>query len=165
MLSQVFGHSTVTGHLYHASTQLPATFEDEQQKEEEFLTFRDKTQSSSSKKKHITKELELGFIRDKKEYKMTKLDSCIEMGATSLTARVERDQAMANKYKLESKDGLATSDDPYSVEICMIELEKIENVSDISYGKVVEKFTEDIWRKIFMNMSSERRRAWVQSLG
>ena len=116
------------------------------------------------KKKCIIEEFEPGFVRTKKESKMTKLDSCLEMWVTSLTARVERDQAMANKYKLESKDGPIGSDDPYSVQICMVELEKIENVPNMSYGKAVEKFTEDIWRKIFMNMSSEKRRAWVQNL-
>ena len=61
------------------------------------MTSRDKTQPSSSKKKHTIKEFELGFVRDKKKSKIVKLGSCLEMWKNSLTTRKEKDWAMANK--------------------------------------------------------------------
>ena len=44
-------------------------------------------------------------------------------------------------------------------------LEAMENVSDVAYIKALEKFKDVDWRKMFMRMSNDRKRAWLNSLG
>ena len=46
----------------------------------------------------------------------------------------------------------------------MATLQTIELLDNDKYLKVVEKFTTPEWRKICMNMSDERKRAWLDRL-
>ena len=58
-------------------------------------------ETEKSKGKRVVDDFILGFLRVKKESKFEKIDSCLEMWASSLNARKERDLAKAEKYKAE----------------------------------------------------------------
>ena len=47
---------------------------------------------------------------------------------------------------------------------CMAILQTIDLLDTNKYLKVVEKFTMLGWREIFMNMSIERKKAWLNRL-
>ncbi|PIA33812.1 hypothetical protein AQUCO_04000110v1 [Aquilegia coerulea] len=88
------------------------------------------------------------------------------MWASSLEARTQKDLAKASKFKDDHSSNKATSpiSDPYTIEECMDVLEMMEDVTDESYNKVLEKFKDKDWRKIFMKMSAPRRKMWVDGL-
>ncbi|KAF5206475.1 hypothetical protein FRX31_003938 [Thalictrum thalictroides] len=168
LLGQVFDKSTATGGLHHPSTQLPPTSDEERQTEEDFMnkgTHVTESGTSSSKGKRPAEDFVPGCIRVK-ESKFERLDSCLQMWASSLEARAQKDLAKATKYKDEQPSNKATSpvSDPYSIEECMDVLEMMEDVSDESYNKALEKFKDNDWRKMFIKMSTPRRKMWVDRL-
>ena len=76
MLGQVFNKSTATGHLHHASTQLPPTSDDERLNEGEFLNKGVHIiETEKSKEKHAADDFIHGCLRVKKESKFEKIDS------------------------------------------------------------------------------------------
>lgn len=169
LLTQVFGKSTATGQLHHASTQLPPSSDEERQTEEVFLSKStnnmSESETGSSKGKRPADEFIPGCIRVKKEGKFEKLDSCLQMWATSLEARAQKDLAKVESYKEKSsKKATSPISDPYSVDNCMDVLETMEGVSDDAYNKVVAKFKDPYWRNVFLKMSESRRKAWVANL-
>lgn len=170
MLGQAFDKSTATGALHHASTQLPPTSDEERQNEDRFLnkgvhiTECEKSGTGSSKGKRIADESIPGCVRLKKESKIEKLDSCLEMWKTSLCARVEKDLAKSEKYKEKYSQATSPISDPYSIEECMDVLEMIDDVSDASFNKSLEKFKDRNWRKMFIKMSAPRKKMWLKSL-
>ncbi|KAJ8759894.1 hypothetical protein K2173_009995 [Erythroxylum novogranatense] len=89
LLGQIFNNSTATGHLHHASTQLPPTSDEEREVETEFLNkgvhVNESEKSSADSKKRVIDYP--GERRAKKEAKMEMLNGCLEMWASSLTAR------------------------------------------------------------------------------
>ncbi|KAL5699869.1 hypothetical protein ACHQM5_030706 [Ranunculus cassubicifolius] len=172
LLTQVFGKSTATGKLHHASTQLPPNSDDERQIEEDILS-KGKTvceaevsASGSSKDKRSCDDFLPDYIRVKKVSKTEKFDACFEMWATSLEARAQKDLAKAARYK-EKSGSKATSpiSNPYTIEECMDVLEMIEDVSDESYNNALEKLKDEDWRKMFIKMSAPRRKTWLDRLG
>ncbi|KAF4356926.1 hypothetical protein F8388_001286 [Cannabis sativa] len=76
--------------------------------------------------------------------------------------RVETTLAKAEKNKNAVEGG--SGNDEFSVTKCMQVLEGIEGVSDDVYMKAVEKLQNSVWRKTFINMSTLRRRAWLDRL-
>lgn len=54
--------------------------------------------------------------------------------------------------------------DPYSIELCMEALNSLEDISTASYNACLEKFTDRIWRKMFMMMPVSRRKGWLEGL-
>ncbi|KAJ9184727.1 hypothetical protein P3X46_004426 [Hevea brasiliensis] len=146
LLGQVFSKSTAIGHLHHASTQLPPTSDEEHQTEEEFLnrgihgSDGEKSSIGNSKGKQFIDDYIPGCNRVKKESKFEKLDSCLEMWASSLSARAKRDLAKAQKYKSQRNEATSVMSDPYSIEACMDMLEAMKGVSDAAYSKALEKF-------------------------
>ena len=157
--------------LFHASTQLPPTSDEERQNEEEFLnrgvhvTESETSSGGRSKGKRIaSNDIISGGIRMKKESKFEKLDSCLEMWAASLNARTERDLAKSMKYKSQSSQATSPISDPYSVDECMDVLEMMNDISDNMYNRALEKFTNPDWRKMFIKMPIARRTAWLRNL-
>jgi len=96
-----------------------------------------------------------------KETKLENSDFCLEILASSLSARAERDLAKAKKYK-EMPDQATRA--PYSIDECMDELENLDDVSDTSYIKALEKFKDPDWRIMFVKMSLVRKKSWLKSL-
>ncbi|XP_050234847.1 uncharacterized protein LOC126683061 [Mercurialis annua] len=165
ILGQIFNKSTATGHLHHASTQLPPTSDDERLNEEEFLNKGVHVQDGEkSKGKRAADDFLPDCVRVKKESKFEKIDSCLEMWASSLDARKERDLAKAERYKALCNNTTNISMDNYSIEACMDILETMENVSDGAYIKALEKLKDVDWRKMFIKMSNDRKKAWLNNL-
>ncbi|KAF2315864.1 hypothetical protein GH714_040569 [Hevea brasiliensis] len=144
LLGQVFSKSTTIEHLHHASTQLPLTSNEKCQTKEEFLNrgihVSDGKKSSigNSKGKQSADDYILVCNKVKKESKFEKLDSCLEMWASSLSARVERDLTKAQRYKSQSNEAKSVMSNPYSTEECMDMLEAMEGVSDVAYSKALQ---------------------------
>ncbi|PIA58825.1 hypothetical protein AQUCO_00500632v1 [Aquilegia coerulea] len=162
LLGQVFDKSTASGLLHHSSTMLPPSSDEERQTEENFLNkgiHVTESGTSSSKGKRPAEDFLPGCIRVKKESKLEKLDSCLQIWASTLEARAKKDLAKAAIYNDQSSNK-ATSPvfDPYTIEECMDVLESMENVPDDSYTKALEKFKDPDWRKMFIKMSSPRRK-------
>ncbi|KAJ9130711.1 hypothetical protein P3X46_034158 [Hevea brasiliensis] len=144
LLGQVFSKSTTTEHLHHASTQLPPTSNEKCQTKEEFLnrgihvSDGEKSSIGNSKGKQSADDYILGCNKVKKESNSEKLDSCLEMWASSLSARAERDLTKAQRYKSQSNEAKSVMSDPYSTEECMDMLEAMEGVSDVAYSKALQ---------------------------
>ena len=169
LLGQVFSKSTATGHLHHASTQLPPTSDDERQNEEEFLNkgvhvIESEKSSTDNSKKRTNDDFPLGYVRVKKESKLEKLDACLEKWTSSLNAGIERDLAKAEIYKSQSNQASSAVLDPYSIEACMDILETMDSISKYVYNKALEKFMNQDWRKIFILIGANKRQDWLESL-
>ncbi|KAJ6752836.1 hypothetical protein OIU74_027632 [Salix koriyanagi] len=96
-----------------------------------------------------------------KETKLENFDFCLEILASSLSARAERDLAKAKQYKEMSNQATSA---PYSIDECMDVLENLDDVSDTSYIKALEKFKDPDWRIMFVKMSLMRKKSWLKSL-
>ena len=145
---------------------MPPTSDDERLNEDEFLNNDVHViETEKSKGKHAAHDFIPGCLRVKKESKFEKIDSCLEMWASSLNARKERDLAKAEKYKAECNISTTAQTDSYSIDSCIDALEAMKNVSDDAYIKALEKFKDVDWRKIFMRMSNDRKRVWLNSIG
>ncbi|XP_062085640.1 L10-interacting MYB domain-containing protein-like [Humulus lupulus] len=77
--------------------------------------------------------------------------------------RAEATLAKAKKYKSTTEGG-GSQNHEFSLTNCMQILEGMEEVSDDAYMKAVEKFKDPDWREIFINMSTIRKRAWLDRL-
>lgn len=163
MLGQIFNNSST----HHASTQLPLTSDGNHQNEEQFFSQGvhviegEKSCAGSSRGKRPIDDYLAGCNCVNKEAKLENFDFCLEILASSLSARAERDLAKAKKYK-EMPDQATRA--PYSIDECMDELENLDDVSDTSYIKALEKFKDPDWRIMFVKMSLVRKKSWLKSL-
>ncbi|KAF7840423.1 TMV resistance protein N [Senna tora] len=57
-----------------------------------------------------------------------------------------------------------TADDEYPIARCIEGLDEVDDVSDDSYIKALEKFKDPYWRQVFLTMSQKRKKAWLNKL-
>ncbi|PNS96515.1 hypothetical protein POPTR_017G120900v4 [Populus trichocarpa] len=163
MLGQIFNNSST----HHASTQLPLNSDGNHQNEEQFFSQGvhviegEKSCAGSSRGKRPIDDYLAGCNCVNKETKLENFDFCLEILASSLSARAERDLAKAKKYKEMPEQATRA---PYSIDECMDELENLDDVSDTSYIKALEKFKDPDWRIMFVKMSLVRKKSWLKSL-
>lgn len=54
--------------------------------------------------------------------------------------------------------------DPYSIELCMEALNMFDDISQASYNACLERFINRDWRVMFMKMSHDRRKGWLDAI-
>ncbi|KAF7822882.1 TMV resistance protein N [Senna tora] len=65
------------------------------------------------------------------------------------------------RYSESSSTGATSS---YSIDKCVVDLNKMDSISNNSYMKALEKFKDPYWREVFLNMPYDRKKAWLDSL-
>ena len=155
----VFAKSSATGLLARASTQVPPNSDEERELEEEFITGQKRSSAS------LDDDLEGPFpcppkkigstSGHKKESKSSKMDNAMDAWAAFSLARME-------KYKRTCQ--ATTVNDAYNIDTCMDVLEGIEGVGSQQYFRACAKFKDPEWRQMFIKMSAQRRKEWLDTL-
>lgn len=151
LLSAVFGSSTASRTFHNASTSSPQTSNEELKLES------GEAQSAESASKRHKSDGENNSRNDKYE-------ALFDTWSQILMARKERDLAIAAKYKALSREVATSVTEEASIIDCMAVLEATPDVSTTSYNKALEYFLKVNWRKIFLLMSKDRRKAWLDHL-
>ncbi|CAI9261546.1 unnamed protein product [Lactuca saligna] len=171
LLSLVFSGSTAFGAFHNASTCAPQTSEEERRIEDEYLDVGSVGESAfdgSNRKGKCKTEGDIeglpGTRREKKSDGNSKYDILLDAWSDSMIARKERDLAKAERYKSKYGDTTSLFVEEYSVGDCMATLEATHGVSSKSYNKALSFFPDINWRKMFLMMSENRRKDWLDSL-
>ncbi|XP_061343569.1 uncharacterized protein At2g29880-like [Gastrolobium bilobum] len=172
LMANVFNTSTTTGLLHHASTiDLPNS--DEEQLDNECVNDRvhvdvEDEAVTTHAVEHTTcggkRTTTMAECKPEKVFKSTPMGDALQAQADASKARLEA--SLANEgYKSKSVEATSsvTSVD-CSVDYCVDALNEMENVSDDAYIKALEKFTSHEWRRMFLKMPIERKKAWVERL-
>ncbi|PON62773.1 hypothetical protein PanWU01x14_136850, partial [Parasponia andersonii] len=72
--------------------------------------------------------------------------------------------AEAKKYKKSPSTVGNSQKEEFSLTKCVQIIEGMEGIDDDVYMKAVEKFKDSDWREIFVNMSTLRKRVWLDRL-
>ena len=81
-----------------------------------------------------------------------------------INALTESYELRKDKYKAQLTNVESSSSDPYSINVCMEILEGMIDVSIDAYNKALPFLVQPEWRNVFVKMSDERRRTWLNSL-
>ncbi|CAK9155835.1 unnamed protein product, partial [Ilex paraguariensis] len=149
LLGLIFGKSTATSLLARASTQL----------EKEFITGQKRSSAT------LDDDLEglfpfppkkiASISRQKKGSKSSKMDNAMDAWATFSLARTE-------KYKRTCQ--VNTVNGAYNIDVCMNVLEGIEVVGSQQHFRACAKFKDPEWHQMFLKMSAQRRKEWLDTL-
>ena len=104
--------------------------------------------------------------RIRKEDRSQQMSDVLQAWMKAAKAKTEVSLVRVERYKkakcTEETNFITNLD--FSITRCMRLLEKIEQIDDDTYMKVVEKFKDQNWREIFVNMSMDRKKAWLARL-
>ncbi|KAK6937196.1 Myb/SANT-like domain [Dillenia turbinata] len=170
MLGQIFNKSTATRPRHHASIQLRPNSREERENEEEFLsrglhgTEGQKSVIGSSTEKRPFVDFDIGCWCVKKDSKFEKFETFLEMLQFSLSAKAERQVAKTKRYKEMPNKATSPVSNPYSIQECMDILNNLNDVSEASYLKAGEMFTNPDCSVIFVKMPILRKKSWLKSL-
>lgn len=176
ILGDIFNSSTATGKLSHASTHEPPNSDEERAMEGDFLTKGIHINVSDDEKDDMKglrqkrKEIFSSDERRRKEGKTSNkemLEKIVSIWSDSMSQRTSTSRAREERYKGKtSQASQATSpiSDPYSAKACMELLDSMQDVPTSAYFKLMEKFTSEHWRQMFIVMDAERRKQWIESL-
>ncbi|KAG5006377.1 hypothetical protein JHK85_024919 [Glycine max] len=120
--------------------------------------------------RHKRKEIFSSGERRRKEGKTSNkemLDKIVSIWSDSMSQRTTTSRAREERYKGKtSQASQATSpiSDPYSAKACMELLDNMQDVPTSAYFKLMEKFTSEHWRQMFIVMDAERRKQLIESL-
>ncbi|KAF7840419.1 TMV resistance protein N [Senna tora] len=64
---------------------------------------------------------------------------------------------------IEATSSTITADE-YPIAKCIEGLDEIDDVSDNSYMKALQKFKDPYWRQVFLTMSHKRKKVWLNNL-
>lgn len=153
---------------YNASTTAPQTSE-EHRLEEEYLAGGEVGEGTCScTRKHkldVDTESLPGMRRVKKNSGKDKSDAIVDSRPQSMIARKEKDLAKAEKLRAQPTKVTSSMVEEFSIIDCMAVLEATPNVSSTSYLMAIKFFPKLSWRKIFLSMSEDKRKTWLDSLG
>ena len=162
ILGEIFNTTTATGQLHYASSQLPPNSDEECELEDKFLNngvhinldedinISNAQNEAKGKRKALT-EAPSSERRTKKWDKMEAyLEICGEVMKEKLQQRKEKN-AEENKEK-------------YTIEECVQVVETLGDIDHATFIKLMDKFIIVEWRRLFLSMSDERRRAWLANL-
>ena len=96
--------------------------------------------------------------------KSSKLKAEAKVEASNL--KVEASLARVERYRAKSVEPISSMviSSEYTMARCVKELNKIDDISDDSYMKAVEKFKDADYREAFLNMTEDRKKAWINRL-
>ncbi|PRQ58029.1 putative Myb/SANT-like domain-containing protein [Rosa chinensis] len=162
ILGEIFNTTTATGQLHYASSQLPPNSDEERELENKFLNngvhinldedfnINNAQIETKGKRKAMT-EAPASERRTKKWDKMEAyLEICGEVMKEKLQQRKEKNTE-ENKEK-------------YSIEECVQIVETLGDIDHATLIKMMDKLIIVEWRRLFLSMSDERRRAWLANL-
>ncbi|KAF7840424.1 TMV resistance protein N [Senna tora] len=122
-------------------------------------------QAYGIKRKHTDSHMNVGVRANLDEDRKSKKQ------ATSFqmedAPKAETSLAMAENtsaVSIEASSSTITADDEYHIAKCVVGLDEIDDVSDNSYMKALEKFKDQYWRQVFLTMSHKRKKTWLNSL-
>lgn len=177
LLAVVFSSSTASGVFRNASSSAPQTSEEEQFIEKEYLSGgefggsevgAETSTKADGKGKHVS-DVELEYLpgnrrMKKKNSGSDKYNAFMEAWSQSMNARKERDLAKAERYKSQSNNATSSASEKYTIEDCMDVLNNLPEISTTSYNKALQYFVSVDWRKFFLNMTKDRKLAWLHDL-
>ncbi|KAL5164852.1 hypothetical protein HKD37_18G050093 [Glycine soja] len=174
MISSVtFNSSTATGKLSHASTQEPPNSYEEKVMEGDFFTkgihinVFDDEKDDMKGLRHKRKEIfSLGecCCKEGKTSNKEMLDKIVSIWSDSMSQRTTTSRAREERYKGKTSQATSPISDPYSTKACMELLDIMQDVSTSAYFKLMEKFTIEHWRQMFIVMDAEQRKQLIESL-
>ena len=170
-MGQIFGKNTATGLLQQTSNQQPLDSDEERQLEERFLCrgvdmARSNTQDDKEDEGESVEIPSKGQSEDtprggRRKKRTRSIDTNVQCCINALTESYE---IRKEKYKAQLKNVESSSSDPYSINVCMEILEGMIDVSIDAYNKALPFLVQPEWRNVFVKMSDERRRTWLNSL-
>ena len=81
-----------------------------------------------------------------------------------MSQRTTTSRAREERYKGKTSQSTSPISDPYSAKACMELLDNMQDVPTSAYFKLMEKFTSEHWRQMFIVMDAERRKQLIESL-
>ncbi|KAM6553770.1 hypothetical protein CsatB_014532 [Cannabis sativa] len=172
LLELIFSKSTASGKFHRSAALGPPNTDDEKEIENdsERIGLNDIDDSASFMGTRLVDEVfrseaktsVTSTERKAKRQRSEQMSAAIAAWTEVAKVRVETTLAKAEKNKNAIEGG--SGNDEFSVTKCMQVLEGIDGVSDDVYMKAVEKLQNSVWRETFINMSTLRRRAWLDRL-
>ncbi|KAM6542886.1 hypothetical protein CsatB_007333 [Cannabis sativa] len=175
LLELIFSKSTATGLHHRSAASGPPNTNDEREMENDLdhVDIQDIDDNDSASCicsrlvddifKRSAKNSATTSVERVKRQRSQQMSDAIVAWTEVAKVRAEATLAKAEKYKSKSEVG-GSQKDEFSLTKCMQILEGIEGVDDDIYMKAVEKFKDSDWREIFINMSTARKRAWLDRL-
>ncbi|XP_061336432.1 uncharacterized protein LOC133283570 [Gastrolobium bilobum] len=171
LLGILFNRSTATGVLHQSSTQDPPNTDEELELENQYLNngvHVDVNQDSSNDDlQTIEQTTHRGKrkiqARERKSYKESKtfqMADALQAWAKASKTKAEVSFARAEKYRATSS--YYSTD--YSITKCVASLEEIEDIANNIYIKALKKFVEPTWSEMFLAMSTDRRKAMLDTI-
>ncbi|KHN20821.1 hypothetical protein glysoja_048499 [Glycine soja] len=117
--------------------------------------------------RHKRKEIFSSGERRRKEGKTSNkdmLDKIVSMWSDSMSQRTTTSRAREERYKGKTSQSTSPISDPYSAKACMELLDNMQNVPTSAYFKLMEKFTSEHWRQMFIVMDTKQRKQLIESL-
>ena len=110
--------------------------------------------------------------KGKKEFRLSQMGNALKpwVEASKARTKISRARTKALLSRVEryksgtSSEATSAGTNDFIITKCMTALQTIELLDNDKYLKVVEKFTTSEWREIFMNMSNEKKRTWLDRL-
>ncbi|KAL2553231.1 putative protein-like [Forsythia ovata] len=184
ILGEIFSGITATGGLGHASTQLPATSEEERQLEDDFLNRGVHVHvenldddANEIPKTHRREEIGTSGERRRKEPKISKsdkLEACMNQWSSTVSLKNEETELRTlylkeKRAKIQEKScnhsaSEATSPNLYSNIVCLDILNNMEGVSNEVYMKALKAFKDPDFRVSFVRMPKARREPILELL-
>ena len=81
-----------------------------------------------------------------------------------MSQRTTTSRAREERYKGKTSQATSPISDPYSAKACMELLDNMQNVPTSAYFKLMEKFTSEHWRQMFIVMDTKQRKQLIESL-
>ena len=170
-MGQIFGKNIATVLLQQTSNQQPLDSDEERQLEERVLCrgvdmARSNTQDDKEDEGESVEIPSKGqsedTLRGGRRKKQTRsIDIDLQCCINALT---ESYDLIKEKYKAQLKNVESSSSDPYSINVRMEILEGMIDVFIDAYNKALPFLVQPEWRNVFVKMSDERRRTWLNSL-
>jgi hypothetical protein len=179
----IFNKNNATAVLHHSSTQDPPNTDDENELDDQYIN------NGSANHVHVDKDSSYDDLHEVERITRNEKRQ-VHMRSKYGPKSHHMNEALASKYGLKShhmNEALAawaqvslartdrlrrdrsadatlrvTSD--CSLTKCVASLDGLEDISDDSYGKALEKFKDSDWREMFIAMPNERKRGWVLRL-
>ena len=104
--------------------------------------------------------------RIRKENITQQMGDALQEWAKTKKAKIEVSFAKAERCKrvknvVENSSSIVVD---FSLTRCVRLLEEIDQINDDTYLKAIERFRDQDWREIFVNMSMDRKKAWLARL-
>ena len=187
MLGLIFNPSTATDALHYSSTQDPPNTDDEDEMDDnlehggvhvdvdtEIPDDPPQPEMAGGVTTRSGKRVTDSLLerKGKKESRLSQMGDALKAWVEASKARTETSRARTeallarvDRYKSgTSSEATSGGTTDFSITRCMAALQTIELLDNDKYLKVVEKFTVQEWREIFMNMPDERKMAWLDRL-